>query len=477
MTSTWKTDMAKMTKYTKLEDLEIAENNEDLFTIKSSSTKSLTAHTDQYSCTKTLVTFLLAITIIGAFLIHGLELSAGYSNTENYQILVSKNLKYRFMNISKEIIEKAQKPATARTDTDLLKFGDKIKKEDLYHDSPAKIEEKFIKEKVLSKLEDASLLKIDEQSVEKSEEKVQDQVQDQFQDQAQPQNEIPIQTTDHHTLQMMCLSGRQGFERRSNIRETWAKNKPNVHYMVGDKTCDLPDKFRKAWTCDHNEDKIALAKKMNAQTFENELLAYKNKQNDIQNKLKNEQGVIMLDMIDSYRNLTLKVKKAYEWMLETYPEAKWFGKADDDQFCRTVKLEKYLDNREKTLHENPLKEFIVIGQIRRNSGVLRSGKWQELDYKKEQGSKARYPPFPIGSAGHVVSRAAAQYMADNLDKLFNYQGEDVSIGIWMDESGHKVKWVTEKLFTNSGKCTNGDQLIVGHNLGRPKFETCLKFGE
>lgn len=39
------------------------------------------------------------------------------------------------------------------------------------------------------------------------------------------------------------------------------------------------------------------------------------------------------------------------------------------------------------------------------------------------------PAFPMGSAGHVVSRPIAEYVSMYQDLLFDYQGEDVSLGM------------------------------------------------
>ena len=68
-------------------------------------------------------------------------------------------------------------------------------------------------------------------------------------------------------------------------------------------------------------------------------------------------------------------------------------------------------------------------------------KWAEDKYKPSM-----YPPFPHGSRGHIVGRAIAEYVACNQDELINYQGEDVSLGIWIDESPFKmhVQWHTHR---------------------------------
>ena len=198
--------------------------------------------------------------------------------------------------------------------------------------------------------------------------------------------------------------------------------------------------------------------------------------------LKQEPEMMILDMTDSYRNLTLKVKLGYKKVLENYPKAKWIAKADDDHFVNINRLKNYLTGREKCLKDDPLNKMIVIGKILCGERVIRSHKWAENDYKKgEKGAK--YPCFPIGSAGHVLSRKAAEFIVDNFEELHNYQGEDVSVGIWMEQAeklGYEVKFVDEDRFRSVhplGGCRDGREFIVGHNLREEQMRECSILGE
>ena len=85
-------------------------------------------------------------------------------------------------------------------------------------------------------------------------------------------------------------------------------------------------------------------------------------------------------------------------------------------------------------------EQTVVGHISRQGTVLRHGKWAEYQYRADE-EDAVYPPFALGSYGHAVSRDIAAAVVD-MDGL-NYQGEDVSLGIWLDQSSfrNKVKWI------------------------------------
>uniref|UniRef100_A0A3P8W196 Hexosyltransferase n=1 Tax=Cynoglossus semilaevis TaxID=244447 RepID=A0A3P8W196_CYNSE len=80
--------------------------------------------------------------------------------------------------------------------------------------------------------------------------------------------------------------------------------------------------------------------------------------------------------------------------------------------------------------------------FRQSWAVDRIGKWQELEY-----ASPAYPAFACGS-GYVVSRDLVQWLASNAEKLKAYQGEDVSMGIWMAAVGPQKYqdpgWLCEK---------------------------------
>lgn len=65
------------------------------------------------------------------------------------------------------------------------------------------------------------------------------------------------------------------------------------------------------------------------------------------------------------------------------------------------------------------------GNFRAYWGVDRFGKWAEYDY-----TSPAYPAFACGS-GNVVSKDLSSWIAENVEHLKSYQGEDVSMGIWL----------------------------------------------
>lgn len=66
-----------------------------------------------------------------------------------------------------------------------------------------------------------------------------------------------------------------------------------------------------------------------------------------------------------------------------------------------------------------------FGQFRSEWPVERWGKWNEVDYTGKY-----YPAFACGS-GSLLSADLLTWLAANRDKLHPFQGEDVSLGIWL----------------------------------------------
>jgi hypothetical protein len=92
----------------------------------------------------------------------------------------------------------------------------------------------------------------------------------------------------------------------------------------------------------------------------------------------------------------------------------------------------------------------IVGKIQYDGQVWQEGKWNEETYPRHD----RYPPFPLGSCGHVVSRPVAEYIANHKAKSTQYQGEDTSVAIWMHESPLKVEVPHSDSFENDGRCDN-----------------------
>ncbi|KAF4018774.1 hypothetical protein G4228_010622 [Cervus hanglu yarkandensis] len=145
--------------------------------------------------------------------------------------------------------------------------------------------------------------------------------------------------------------------------------------------------------------------------------------------------IVFVDVVDTYRNVPAKLLNFYRWTVET-TSFDLLLKTDDD--C-------YID-LEAVFNRIALKNLdgpnFWWGNFRLNWAVDRTGKWQELEYPSPA-----YPAFACGS-GYVISRDIVHWLAGNSGRLKTYQGEDVSMGIWMAAIGPKryqdSLWLCEK---------------------------------
>ncbi|XP_071962215.1 UDP-GalNAc:beta-1,3-N-acetylgalactosaminyltransferase 2-like [Antedon mediterranea] len=138
--------------------------------------------------------------------------------------------------------------------------------------------------------------------------------------------------------------------------------------------------------------------------------------------LKEEQNkyndIIFVDVIDVYSNIPSKLLKFYKWVSNSI-QFKYIMKADDDTFVNPYTLIKFLD--EYNLNAS----WSWWGSFRRNWKVNQYGKWADFEY-----NSLTYPPFACGS-GNVLSSDLISWIANNECFLHCYQGEDISVGIWL----------------------------------------------
>jgi hypothetical protein len=117
--------------------------------------------------------------------------------------------------------------------------------------------------------------------------------------------------------------------------------------------------------------------------------------------------------------------------------------------------------------------MVVGGDIRDRNSAHLSGKWKEVPQYPQGGS---YPPFPLGSMGHAVTRGVVEYIAQHQQVLFDYQGEDVSVGIWLKDAKEGVEWKSvPKIMVNHGNCQQrqgSPALVIGHDVTPAKMRQC-----
>ncbi|KAJ8359955.1 hypothetical protein SKAU_G00164800 [Synaphobranchus kaupii] len=145
--------------------------------------------------------------------------------------------------------------------------------------------------------------------------------------------------------------------------------------------------------------------------------------------------MVFVDVIDTYRNVPSKLLQFYNWSIGN-ADFSLLLKTDDDCYIDVDAVLMKID------HKRLRRNSFWWGNFRQSWAVDRVGKWQELEY-----TSPAYPAFACGS-GYVVSRDLVEWLADNADRLKAYQGEDVSMGIWMAAVGpgkyQDSGWLCEK---------------------------------
>lgn len=145
--------------------------------------------------------------------------------------------------------------------------------------------------------------------------------------------------------------------------------------------------------------------------------------------------IVFVDVVDTYRNVPAKLLNFYRWTVES-TSFSLLLKTDDDCY---IDLEAVFNRIAQKNLDGP---NFWWGNFRLNWAVDRTGKWQELEYPSPA-----YPAFACGS-GYVISKDIVDWLAGNSGRLKTYQGEDVSMGIWMAAIGPKRHqdslWLCEK---------------------------------
>ncbi|XP_006638772.2 UDP-GalNAc:beta-1,3-N-acetylgalactosaminyltransferase 2 isoform X1 [Lepisosteus oculatus] len=145
--------------------------------------------------------------------------------------------------------------------------------------------------------------------------------------------------------------------------------------------------------------------------------------------------MVFVDVVDTYRNVPSKLLQFYKWAVRN-ADFDLLLKTDDDCYIDVDAVLMKID------HKGLRRRNFWWGNFRQSWAVDRTGKWQELEY-----ASPAYPAFACGS-GYVASQDLIQWLADDAERLKAYQGEDVSMGIWMAAIGPRKfqdpGWLCEK---------------------------------
>ncbi|XP_035218881.1 UDP-GalNAc:beta-1,3-N-acetylgalactosaminyltransferase 2-like isoform X2 [Stegodyphus dumicola] len=130
--------------------------------------------------------------------------------------------------------------------------------------------------------------------------------------------------------------------------------------------------------------------------------------------------ILLVDVTDTYRNLPRKLLSFYKW-LEYGHKFSYVMKTDDDCVIDILSILQKLQSSSVFHSERPC----LWSSFRKEWNVNYIGKWADYDYRSPF-----YPAFPCGAV-YLLSHKAATWISSNAEYLFPYQGEDVSMGIWL----------------------------------------------
>ncbi len=277
---------------------------------------------------------------------------------------------------------------------------------------------------------------------------------------------LPRSSTSH-TLAIMVLSRRNAFTVRQAIRETWAQNHDNVYFILG-QGCPIPQLYRGVDEGGNSFCKVKPRPLDHA--YVNATMDNIQQEEKLTQQLLREQetyeDLLVMPVIDMYRTLPQKLKFAYTFVRDHLPQVQWVLKVDDDFFVRIDPFEQALKGY------NASQAILIGGDIRIDHAAHTGGKWKELPQFPRG---ALYPPFPLGSYGHVVTRPVVDYVVEYQEALFDYQGEDVSIGIWLQHPlAPNTTFMNNRLMSNGGDCRKPSLHVVGHDITPKKMVACQK---
>ncbi|BFZ19951.1 hypothetical protein BsWGS_22989 [Bradybaena similaris] len=129
----------------------------------------------------------------------------------------------------------------------------------------------------------------------------------------------------------------------------------------------------------------------------------------IQSEANQHQDLLFIDMLDGYRNLTLKLVSAFTWVRDNCPCVQFVLKVDFDTFVNVPLLVDTLIYSENRL------QFSILGMVyTSNNKVMRIGPWRVSESLYPM---ARYPEYASG-CGYVLS---ARTLSGIVDTIAHYR--------------------------------------------------------
>ena len=160
---------------------------------------------------------------------------------------------------------------------------------------------------------------------------------------------------------ILVMSSRTDRSRRDAIRETWANGRRDVKFLVGRYGCDIPPTNRAPHACEV----LTVATDSEARNW-NTVTARVD--TELDKEMQQHNDTLLLEMVDEYRTLPLKLKLGYAWAVKN-TDVSWIIKTDDDVYLRPAAMQAWFggpdlqlapENRTTT---NPLKALSVSHNI------------------------------------------------------------------------------------------------------------------
>ena len=232
---------------------------------------------------------------------------------------------------------------------------------------------------------------------------------------------------------VLTLSGRDEAARRELIRGSWGTrgSLPPTRgsdfdvghaFFVGNRTCLLPEAARQ-YDIDCSSQSAGQPER---------------EQSALLREVDIHGDVVLLPTIDGYyRGLLPKYKRAFAWVVQ-FTSAQWVLKADTDLFARPLATARWVSALDSTrmsvfgwiwghdrIPAEPCRKCGKAGLQARHLLMLRG--------------LARWPPYPVGSAGYLLSRPVATFIAEHDgDEL---PATDISLGLWLSHSKKPVRLI------------------------------------
>ncbi|XP_074618648.1 beta-1,3-galactosyltransferase 5-like [Acropora palmata] len=196
----------------------------------------------------------------------------------------------------------------------------------------------------------------------------------------------------HYFLLILVASAPAYFDRRRDIRQTWASDSSinprwKTIFMLGQ-------------TRNSNHSKQLLREE-----------AYYG-------------DLIRADYFEDYWNQTLKIEMGFEWAAK-YCNFTFLLKADDDVFVNTPALLSLLDNTKTP------KTGLYLGHLYKHPRVQRKGKWLVT---QEEYNETHYPDFCAGP-GYILSQDVIVSFVNIFNNISKFRIDDVYVGMLAKEAG------------------------------------------